>query len=83
VLEIKSAVVHFQGKVFNPSCFLAYQLVDVGRWWGEHLIRELKLEGVNHHRVKEWVKTVYVPESTCHREALLPQRRKIPPKAHL
>jgi hypothetical protein len=28
------------------------------------LIRELKLEGVNHNRMRKWVKTVFVPEST-------------------
>jgi hypothetical protein len=30
VLEIKSVVVHFQGKAFNPSSLLPYQLVDAG-----------------------------------------------------
>jgi hypothetical protein len=37
-----------------------YQLVDVG---GGELIRALKLGGINHDRVvREWVKTVYMPE---------------------
>jgi hypothetical protein len=40
------------------------------------LIRELRLGEVNHDRMKKWVKTVFVPESTYHREAFLP------PKAH-
>jgi hypothetical protein len=30
VLEIKSVVVHLQGKVFNSGHFLAYQIADVG-----------------------------------------------------
>jgi hypothetical protein len=48
--------VHFQGKTFNPSHLLMYQLVDVR---GGQLIRELKTGGgVNHNKVKEWVKTV-------------------------
>jgi hypothetical protein len=42
----------------------------------DQLIRELKLGGVNHHRMREWVKTVYVPESTRHREPFLPQRNE-------
>jgi hypothetical protein len=37
------------------------------------LIRELKLGGVNHDGVREWVKTMYVPKSTYHRENFLPQ----------
>jgi hypothetical protein len=38
------------------------------------LIRELKLGRVNHNRMRKWVKTVYVPESTYHRETFPPQR---------
>jgi hypothetical protein len=37
------------------------------------LIRELKVGGVNHNRMRKWVKTMYVPESTCHRETFPPQ----------
>jgi hypothetical protein len=39
------------------------------------LIQELKLEGVNHKRMRKWVKNVYVSESTYHKETFLPQRR--------
>jgi hypothetical protein len=38
------------------------------------LIRELKLGGANHDRIKKWVKTLFLPESTCHRETFPPQR---------
>jgi hypothetical protein len=47
------------------------------------LIRILKLGGVNHHQMRKWLKTAYVPESTYHRETFPPQRRWIPPKAGL
>jgi hypothetical protein len=30
LLEIKTVVVHFQGKAFNSICLLSYQLADVG-----------------------------------------------------
>jgi hypothetical protein len=30
LLEIKSVVVHFQGKAFNPSHFFGCQFADVG-----------------------------------------------------
>jgi hypothetical protein len=30
LLEMKSVVVHFQGKAFDPSCLFAYQLADIG-----------------------------------------------------
>jgi hypothetical protein len=30
VLEMKSVVVQFQGKAFNPGCWLAYQRVGAG-----------------------------------------------------
>jgi hypothetical protein len=46
------------------------------------LIRELKLGAVKHDRMRKWIKTVYVPQSTYHREAFLPQRRWIPLNAH-
>jgi hypothetical protein len=39
------------------------------------LIRELKLGRVNHDRMRKCVKTVYVPESTYHRETFPPQRK--------
>jgi hypothetical protein len=26
MLEMKSAVIHFQGKAFNPGCLIAYQV---------------------------------------------------------
>jgi hypothetical protein len=31
-LEIKSVVVHFQGKAFDLRCLFAYQFADVGGW---------------------------------------------------
>jgi hypothetical protein len=72
LLEIKLVVVHFQSKAFNSGCLL---IVDVGEG---QLIREHKLEGIDHHRVKKWVKAVYMPESTYHRETFPPQRSQIP-----
>jgi hypothetical protein len=36
----------------------------------DQLIRELKLGGVNHDRMRKWVKTVYLPETTYHWETL-------------
>jgi hypothetical protein len=39
--------------------------------WG--IIKELKLGGVNHDKMRKWVKTMYMPESTYHRE---PSRHK-------
>jgi hypothetical protein len=60
-----SVVVHFQGKAFNCGCFL----VDVGR--GPTV--QLKLGRINHDRMKKWVKTMYVPESTYHRDTFPPQ----------
>jgi hypothetical protein len=39
------------------------------------LLRELKLRRINHDRTREWVKTVYAPESTYHRETFPPQRK--------
>jgi hypothetical protein len=30
MLEMKSEVLHFQGKAFNPGHLLEYQLVDIG-----------------------------------------------------
>jgi hypothetical protein len=43
--------------------------------WEGQLIRELKLGGVNQDRTRKWVKTVYLPESTHHREIFLTQRK--------
>jgi hypothetical protein len=37
------------------------------------LTRELRLGGVNHSRIRKWVKTMYVLESIYHRETFLPQ----------
>jgi hypothetical protein len=71
MLEIKSGVVPFQRHLTLTPCLLADQGL---------LIRELTLGRVNHDRMRKWVRTMYVPESTCHRETFLPQR-KIPFKA--
>jgi hypothetical protein len=38
------------------------------------LIRELKLGRVNHDKMRKWVKTVYVPGNTYHRETFPAQR---------
>jgi hypothetical protein len=40
------------------------------------LIRELKLEGVNHYKLRKWVKIMCMPESMYHGGALSPQRDK-------
>jgi hypothetical protein len=40
-----------------------------------HLIRELKLGGVNHDRMRTWVKTVLMPEGTYHTEIFSPQKK--------
>jgi hypothetical protein len=42
--------------------------------WGRWERYSLKLGGVTQHRVRKWIKTVYVPESTCHRETFPPQK---------
>jgi hypothetical protein len=70
LLETKSVVIHFQGKAFNSGHLFAYQLAyQLGQ-----LIRELKLGGANHDRMRKWVKTVHVSESTNHRETFPPQK---------
>jgi hypothetical protein len=69
MLEIKSVVVHFQGKVFTLAGRLHISLLMLGE---DQLIRELKLGGVNHDRMRKWVKTVYLPETATGR--LSPQR---------
>jgi hypothetical protein len=45
LLEIKSVVVHFQGKAFSPICLFSYQPADLREG---KLIQELKLGGLNH-----------------------------------
>jgi hypothetical protein len=52
LLEIKSVVVHFHGKAYNPGRLLAYQLAE------GQLIRELKLGVLNQNRIRKWVKSV-------------------------
>jgi hypothetical protein len=42
------------------------------------LIRELKLGGVNHDKKRKWVKTMYMPEDTYHRDILLPFSLQLP-----
>jgi hypothetical protein len=37
------------------------------------VIRELKLGGVNHHKMRKQVKIVYMPTGTCHRKTFPPQ----------
>jgi hypothetical protein len=48
------------------------------------LIRELKLGWVNHDRVREWIKTVYKPESHMSQgDPVRHKGRQILPKDHL
>jgi hypothetical protein len=35
-----------------------------------------KVLGRSHDKIRKWVKTKYMPESTHHREAILPQETK-------
>jgi hypothetical protein len=66
LLEIKSVVAHFKARHLTLAAWLYISL---------RMIKELKLGGANHDRMRKWVKTVYVPESTYHRETFPPQRR--------
>jgi hypothetical protein len=43
MLEIKSVVIHFQGKAFDHCLHISLQMLGVGQ-----LIPDLKLGGVNH-----------------------------------
>jgi hypothetical protein len=42
------------------------------------LIRELKLGGVNHDRMRKWEKTVYMPESNIKGRPSHHKKRQIP-----
>jgi hypothetical protein len=54
LLEMKSVVVHFEGKAFNPDH------LHITLWMLEEdqLIRELKVGGVNQDIARKWVKIV-------------------------
>jgi hypothetical protein len=60
-----------QGKAFNSGHVFGSACGCLGEG---QLIRELKLGEVDHHRMRKQVKTMYLPESTYHREIFPPQR---------
>jgi hypothetical protein len=76
LMAIKSVMVHFQSKEFNPGCLLVYQLEDVG---GGPTDKEIQ---IGRGKMRKWIKTMYVPESTDGREAFLPQREADTTKVH-
>jgi hypothetical protein len=77
-LEIKSLVVHFQGKTVNPEWKNYWKLAYIAAcrhnkthapgksqtvWGRGQLRRELKLGRVNHNELKKQVKPTFVPKT--------------------
>jgi hypothetical protein len=70
LLKRKSVVVHFLGKASNPGCLLAYQTADIGGGPTD------QGTSTGRGKMRKWLKTMCMPESTYHRETF-PQQSEV------